>query len=92
MFMLEDRGAFFLYLQVEPAWNASIREDPARRGFGAHRVTRELILEPDDRGPFPLSVDVRRCVCGLGEREDRGTDTTADTLARIMNERVGQEP
>ena len=49
--------------QLKRAWNASIKEDPKRWGFEAHRVTRELVLRPMDDEEFPLNVDGSTMVC-----------------------------
>jgi len=68
VFTLRDLGLARLPGQLKHAWDASIKEDPARWGFEAHRVERELTLRPMGGGAFPLNVDGSTMICNGAAR------------------------
>ncbi len=57
VFGLRDIGMLRLLPQALRARSGAITDDPERWGFEHHVVDRELVLERDDGGPFPLNVD-----------------------------------
>jgi len=57
VFTIRDLGMLKLFKQFKKAFDSSILEDPDRWGFGSFCVKNESIIEPADRGEFPINVD-----------------------------------
>ena len=63
LFAIRDLGAIRLIGQLRHAWDASIMEDPSKWGFESFPIEKELVLEPDDAGVFPINVDGSTLEC-----------------------------
>ncbi|MEE9554590.1 MAG: diacylglycerol kinase family protein [candidate division Zixibacteria bacterium] len=68
LFTIEDKGILRLFGQLKHAWDASITENPEKYGFGSFIIEKNLVLEPEDSGVFPVNIDGSTMKCGGSAR------------------------